>query len=199
LLRAEQRRRVQAALARLGERDREVLVLRYLEQLAEHLQAGGPAAGEEFIQRHPEHAAQLRRLLPTMHVLAELGQSAADGSRAVLPPGDAADPERGRLGDFRIVREVGRGGMGVVYEAEQLSLGRRVALLLRHGSKARERGGIRDLTTIPGRYRARSPSAGHHGDGGGSRLKNPTAVPPSHTAYRVSDATWDRMASAYWS
>src|SRR5262249_14212986 len=41
-----------------------------------------------------------------------------------------ADALAGELGDFRLIREVGRGGMGVVYEAEQLSLQRRVAVKL---------------------------------------------------------------------
>jgi serine/threonine protein kinase len=51
--------------------------------------------------------------------------------------GSAPDstPRQKRLGDFELVREIGRGGMGVVYEARQLSLDRKVALKILSGGQ----------------------------------------------------------------
>jgi serine/threonine protein kinase len=96
------------------------------EELAGRLRAGEPVDIEAFLAEHPEQAESLRRLLPAIRVMADLGRSATREAAGSSGPDSLV--ELGVLGDYRIVREVGRGGMGVVYEARQLSLNRRVAL-----------------------------------------------------------------------
>jgi serine/threonine protein kinase len=96
-----------------------------VEELTARLQAGQAVDWEEHCRRHPAQADELRRLRPDLQALADLGTRAVQDAAAVAL---AADGRGAVLGDFRLLREVGRGGMGVVYEAEQLSLGRRVAL-----------------------------------------------------------------------
>ena len=76
---------------------------------------------EDYAKRYPKIAEHILRTFPALDLVDETAS----------PAGDLGTPiERAneRLGDFQIVRELGRGGMGVVYEAEQLSIGRRVAL-----------------------------------------------------------------------
>jgi serine/threonine protein kinase/Tfp pilus assembly protein PilF len=98
-----------------------------VDELTDRLHAGDDVDLGAFLGRHPEQAEALRQLIPALELIGELKRSAVS-EPPVVPPGLDPRLEVGVLGDFRIVREIGRGGMGVVYEARQLSLDRRVAL-----------------------------------------------------------------------
>jgi WD40 repeat protein/serine/threonine protein kinase len=100
--------------------------MRVLEEYLARLEQGAPPSPEELVHQHPELADRLQEFLASLEFLhrAALNLHSGDQAEGAV----AAAPELGELGDFRIVREIGRGGMGVVYEAEQISLGRRVAL-----------------------------------------------------------------------
>jgi WD40 repeat protein/serine/threonine protein kinase len=104
-------------------------VLRVLEDYLAELERGGRPDPEALLARHPDLADLLKEYLDRLDVLHQAaGQIRVPGSSAAPGPALAASDELGRLGDFQLVREVGRGGMGIVYEAFQLSLERRVAL-----------------------------------------------------------------------
>src|SRR5262249_47211064 len=71
---------------------------------------------------------EIREILPTL-MLMEKAKAADDTSgQRRQPRAAAAVVPLSQLGDYLILREVGRGGMGIVYEAQQLSLGRHVAI-----------------------------------------------------------------------
>jgi serine/threonine protein kinase/Tfp pilus assembly protein PilF len=103
-------------------------VIQALEEYAALLQAGRGPNRKEFLARYPGLTEVLTAGLDGLELLnAARPQLGGEDSR----PGDGFSLDKylvAPLGDFRLLREVGRGGMGVVYEAEQMSLGRRVAL-----------------------------------------------------------------------
>jgi serine/threonine protein kinase len=116
----------------------EEVLLAYLEAA----QAGWAPDRRQVLAAYPDLRADLeeffaandaveRRAAPLRAVKAAFSGGSATGPGSVLGPGGAAagpEPALGQLGDFRLLREIGRGGMGTVYEAVQISLDRRVAL-----------------------------------------------------------------------
>src|SRR4051812_45186047 len=91
---------------------------RLAEEFLELSRRGERPALTAYVRSHPDLAGPLRQLFRALMALQEAGPEPE-------PPARTAPR---RLGEYHIIREIGRGGMGVVYEAEQVSLGRRVAL-----------------------------------------------------------------------
>src|SRR5262245_3242493 len=91
-----------------------------IEQLAEEFlerrRRGEQPALSEYAERYPQWSAQIRRLFPTLAMVEEfkprLDENGAGGRDVALADGARLE----RLGDYHIVRELSRGGMGIVYE-----------------------------------------------------------------------------------
>ena len=99
---------------RSGDVSLEAILDEYLQELAE----GRSPDQQSYLDKYPDLAEALRGVFKTLDFV-EATSSTICSSHL----------EEGRqLGDYRIVREKGRGGMGVVYEAIQVPLDRRVAL-----------------------------------------------------------------------
>jgi WD40 repeat protein/serine/threonine protein kinase len=103
-----------------------------LDQLAEEFAArfrrGERPALKEYTDRYPGLAEEIRELFPALVKVEQAEGGRQGGEEKETGETWAASPLLKEIGDYRILREIGRGGMGVVYEAEQISLGRRVAL-----------------------------------------------------------------------
>jgi len=96
-------------------------VFQAVQEYLAALEAGRRPARDAFLAKHADIASALEQCLAGLDLVHTAGPKLRESAFT-----RSEQPES--LGDFRIVKELGRGGMGVVYEAVQLSLGRRVAL-----------------------------------------------------------------------
>ena len=102
-------------------------------EFAARLRRGEHPSICEYVERYPELADDIRELFPALALVEQFkpAQQEGDGSLAAPLPG-ARDNLPPQLGDYRILRYLGEGGMGVVYEAVRESLRSHVALKVMH-------------------------------------------------------------------
>src|SRR5581483_11561837 len=114
-----------------SEKDRrlEAVLHAYLQAV----DAGQAPERDALLQQHPEYASELAAFFADQDAVARMaqGMTGADAGRTV-PPAASSGPAPGThvryFGDYELLEEIARGGMGVVYRARQTNLNRTVAL-----------------------------------------------------------------------
>lgn len=109
--------------------DRDKLLDQVAEEFIEQYRTSGHLEVGDFCARYPELAEDIKELFPALLRLEQARPNSPSGLplRPALHAASSND-DAVILGDYRIVREIGHGGMGIVYEALQESLRRPVAL-----------------------------------------------------------------------